>query len=687
MLELSTSDFLVGLLFFALVVGGAGFATYRVDRWAFVGLRPSARIPAQALVFTAVLLAVHLLPGIAEVMTRTVVAVLAVAVAIASTRLPVRGGGPDLGAALEGWRSESRASLAVAGVAAVVVGAYCISAIPIATTPATGLDALGFHIPGLGRWVQSDTIWNIEHIGAQIATGYYPQDGNLIQLTAVLPWESDFLYRLVNLPFMGFLFLAVYGIGRELQASRPTALAIGAAMLAMPTVAVPGLLAAIPDVILLAALATGLLFLLRESRTHRAVDLILAGVALGIAFGSKWYGVTTVGVVLVLWGIYVLATQRRDGLLRRCLPIAGLVLAFGGFWLLRNLVASGNPFYPARVSFGVGVFDAPPDPRGDEIASIADYAGDPSAWADYILPAFAEQLGLVGPLLGLAVLITAVFAGRDLFAGRTPRRDAAIGAILVAGAVLFAVVYAATPSTAPGFGGEPTGIGFNVRYLVPALLFAAAALAWLDRRLPRFAIWIQGATAIATLEALTRGETLSNGGLLVGVLILGGLYLWLLRGRPGVPTWLARAPAAALAALAALAVAVVIGFAEHRFSERSYGGYAAIDWVLENAPADQKVGMVGLWNVTVKTPVRALFGPRFENEVDYVGYIADGELRRWEAREPFVEDVEATGYDLLLIGRGLGEVALEVPEEVWARSAGYREVARDDNFTLYARAS
>ena len=88
-----------------------------------------------------------------------------------------------------------------------------------------------------------------------------------------------------------------------------------------------------------------------------------AGLGLGLAFGTKWYAVPAVAVVVVVWGRHGCwrdgppAAPRRDGR-----GLVGIVGCVGGFWLLRNLVESGNPFFPVKVSpFGVTLFDAPPD--------------------------------------------------------------------------------------------------------------------------------------------------------------------------------------------------------------------------------------------------------------------------------------------------------------------------------------
>ena len=84
-----------------------------------------------------------------------------------------------------------------------------------------------------------------------------------------------------------------------------------------------------------------------------------------IAFGTKWYGVSSVAVLVVVWIAARLLRAREAPTPARCataLLVGALALLGDAAWLARNLVESGNPVFPVKVApFGVTIFDAPPD--------------------------------------------------------------------------------------------------------------------------------------------------------------------------------------------------------------------------------------------------------------------------------------------------------------------------------------
>ena len=185
------------------------------------------------------------------------------------------------------------------GVLVFVVVAFLVAA---ARTAIEGDDYLTFTMPNLGRWIQSGSLWMSNQFTPLIQTGTYPNNGDLILLTGLLPWHNDALVRLVNLPLYALLGTGVYALARELGARRTASVLLAALVLSIQDVSLPALQDVKPDTFMLATVAIGMLFLVRHHRTRARSDLLLAGLGLGLAFGSRWYGISTVIVVLVVWG-------------------------------------------------------------------------------------------------------------------------------------------------------------------------------------------------------------------------------------------------------------------------------------------------------------------------------------------------------------------------------------------------
>jgi len=139
-----------------------------------------------------------------------------------------------------------------------------------------------------------------------VPTGQYPQNGDVLLLSVVLPWRDAAFVRLVNYPFLILLAVAVYAAARELGAPRTTSALVAMVVLAMPAIYVPVVDSVMTDAPLVACFAAGSLFLLRHWRTKANGDLILGAIGLGLAFGTKWYGVSAAAVAVTVWTVGML---------------------------------------------------------------------------------------------------------------------------------------------------------------------------------------------------------------------------------------------------------------------------------------------------------------------------------------------------------------------------------------------
>ena len=345
-----------------------------------------------------------------------------------------------------------------------------------------GVDSLTFHLPNVGRWIQSGTVWQLDQFLPWLAHANYPNNGDVVLLATILPWHNDFLVRAPIALCVAAHGVAVAALARELRAPAAACVLAGAAAISIPIVGLTSIPTAFPDALAWWTFATGALFLLRHARTDRRSDLVLAGVAFAIACGTKWYGFSSVFAAVALWLLIRLwAGRRRPAAWRAALRdgaiVGGLALLGVLPWLARNLALSENPFFPVKIApFGITIFDAPPDRILEQSGpSIADYIGDVPGMKQLAFE-FLEGLGPVAIVAGLALPVALVLA-------RCCPRVLATGAV----AVELLVLYVVTPSTALSLNGVPVLANANTRYAMPGLLLALGVVAWLAGRLGRLA--------------------------------------------------------------------------------------------------------------------------------------------------------------------------------------------------------
>jgi hypothetical protein len=423
--------------------------------------------------------------------------------------------------------------------------------------------------------------------------------------------------------------------------------------------------------------ACGVLFLLRHSRTGRRSDLVLAGVALGIASGTKWYGVSSVAVVCVIWIAVRLAAARRaaggaavartlgDGAL-----VGGLALLGSLPWLARNLILSGNPMFPLKVApLGLTIFDAPRDVIRDQVGfSIADYAGDLHVLRQ-LAGEVVEGLGGAPIVCALGVAVAVLVVARRRGGASEPRV-----LVLAAGAIALALLYMVTPATALGLKGDPSLAHANTRYAVPALLVAVPLVAWAAGRLPRApALALEAALAAGALLGAHQGyEVRGIRDIVLAAVGLAALaaaawVLWRLRERRVVLA------AAALAAL--LAGLAAANRMQDRINDGRYRNIdPGVDAMLSAAPSGKRIALASDWSVGGLSPIWPAFGTRIDNEVAFVGHFVRGFLTPYGTEADFQAALRRGHYDVLVVGRGFYPPQ-NTREQRWATDAGWRTIS------------
>jgi len=686
-------DYVAGLAFFIPTMAGAALAAWIVVRRQYAYLRGAELAVAYGLLTTLSVFAAHAVPLGFGVLSRGTVLATALLLAVGAWFMP-RGAREEQESPPDDTAPSRPSSIAIAALSIAAVTVYELARLrDVAVAPLTNIDVLNFHLPGVARWIQSGSLWQIDQLFPFFVTGNYPNTGDVLTLAVTLPWRDAAFARFVEVPFIALTAVAIYALSRRLGAPRATAAMVATAVPVMPAISDYSL-EGLPDVIMLFALAGGVVFLLRHAGTQRASDLVLAGLALGIAFGTKWYGVTSVAAVLVAWAAASL-WARRDPLLvvRRGGALVGLVLAVGGIWLLRNLIESGNPIFPQPVSaFGVTLFGGPHHTILDRVGyTVAGYLGDPSVLRHYIVPGLWRKVGLTGALFAVGLAAGMVVAIRCARRGQAQSSywPEVLGVASVA--VLIAMLYAITPGSAFGTAGQPIQAFTTVRWLAPAPMLAAAVTAALIGRAGRMRPVLELAVLIAVIDGIGRSAPVPHGSVALALLAtVVAAFAWLgyRRGR-GQLRRMGRRPLAMAAGVAAtLAVlAIAARVDQTRFESHDYSGFdPTLAWIDRQAPAGDRIGLAGIWSVDGISPVFPAFGPRMRNDVAYVGPWVEDLLREYRNRGAFEAAVREGDYDLLLIGRGQPPQP-RVREERWATATGYRRVAASARLALYRKAA
>ena len=697
---MSAGEYLTGLTFFCVVFGSAIAIAVLLLRL-FPALRGAERWVAFGLIATAALIAIHMVPGILGVLTRWTVAFTSLLALLGAWLLarnraprPTQAGEPEKDA----WersgpesKSESapqpRSGPILWALAAGAVAAYVLAALLEIRTelaePATTVDTTTFHLPEVASWIRAESFWGIHQFIPLQAHANYPHNGDVIHLATVLPWRNDAFARPIGWAYVALAAVAVYALCRRLGGGRAFATLAGVAFASIPALILSTTSGALTDPILIGLYGAGLVFLVRQATTGAWSDLVLAGLGLGLAFGTKWYGVSSVITTVALWGgMRLIAERGRRGLVgRQTAALTGIVAASGGFWLLRNWVGSDNPVFPVNVeALGVTLFDAPTDTVRERLGwSISDYIGDMDLLTGPIADALWSRWSLAGVLVLGAAAAAALLA---LPHWREAGRSATCFLICLVPVLL--VVYLITPYTALGFEGDPFGTEFNVRYSLPALIAAAGLLGWLTRRVPALTLPLGVAALLGVILGVREGFEPSRSEWAAMALVAGAAVLvYLAATRSGTQIRLAPRITLAIGAVVLLGAALVGYNRQRAFNDDRYRQDPVLAWIAEKAPEGHRVGLDGEWTVTAAAPVLPAFGPHFENAVEYVGSVGPGFLTPYDDQAAWREDVADEGFDLILVGRLKPERARRVVG--WSRGSGFRIVAGSPNFILLAK--
>lgn len=682
---MSLTDSITGSAYFLPTLGAAIAAGLLVVARRHPHISGLPRGLAIAVFATTALLFSHVVPAALGILSRPAALGTALLLLLAAWRLPAAA--PPEAAPRAAPPPSSRGSIAIAVLSVSAALVYELVRLRgVAALPPDFVDAVGFHLPGVVSWIHAGSLWRLDQFYPGFATAQYPNNGDFLTLAAVMPWHDLALVRFAMVPFYVLGALAAYALGIELggrRAACATFAAMGATVPYISSFAFDG----IPDVLTISMLAIGLLFLCRYVRAGVRSELLVGGLAVGLAFGAKWYGVTDAAVIVVVFVAWRLIARRHPGaVVRETVALGGMILAGGGIWLVRNLVESSNPIYPKAVSvLGITVFSGSHHDLIDRYGyTIAHYLGSPHVLGKYIIPSFASAFGLAGLAL-IAGLVAVIARGWPEWRRRSRElRAAPVPGFTAAVAVGVFLVYLITPGTAYGPANQPLGGPATLRWLMPAAVVGAAIAALGCRRLGRAGVLLELAGLAGVLDGIRRGERVSLLAAIavcVLVAIVAGGVLVLRRGSPLARIHSLRPPAITGAAIATgiFLVAAIFG-AQRSFHRYAYASHDPVfAWIYDHAPSGHRVAMSGIADQAGLGTVLPMAGPRLGNVVAYVGDRKAASLELPASASSFDAELRRGSYDLLEVGRyDAGHT------DLWVRALGWGLVASSKRVALYA---
>ncbi len=330
-------------------------------------------------------------------------------------------------------------------------------------------DSMWYHLVMPAEWVRTGSV-AISDTVPDLARAY-PGFRQAVIAWLSLPAGNEHLALLSVFEFP-LLVVAVYTLARSFGGTRPVAFA-GALAAATTPVALGATTTQGNDLLLAIVVVAAVVFCRRHFAQRGAGDGLLAGLALGAVMATKFSGpgyaaLIVAATAFVHWR--ALLAPRTLGLL----AVGPMLVAAP--WYLRNLLALGNPLWPAQVKVaGSVVFDGPID--------AAWFAERTLGWnlrpLLERLPQFVEAHGVAAPVVaGAPVLLLLAAVAR-----RLPWRTAAVGAVLP---LLLFATFLKHPFNQPSFDAQ-----YSHRYLLAwaSVGFAGAAAA-VSALLPARASWL-----------------------------------------------------------------------------------------------------------------------------------------------------------------------------------------------------
>ena len=354
------------------------------------------------------------------------------------------------------------------GAGALLVAEWVPRLIHVYRTGPLTIDTLWYHLPIAARFAQSGSTLGLNFVsgGGSLPT-FYPHTSELLHAVGIVFLGHDTLTPLLNAVWLAVALFSAWCIGRAFGVGALTFTAV-AVTLCGPQLVMYEAGQGINDLFGVAMTLATMSMLVHTWRGPSfPAGVVYAGLAMGLALSSKF---TVVGPTAALTIALIVLFPRGRRLRLGALWLGALVIT-GGFWFLRNLVATGSPVPPLEVSLGPIEL---PSVHVEGVSTIWSHVFEGTSWTRDFLPGFRYAMGPVW-----WAVLAIVFGG--LVVGILRRGvDQRIRLMAIVGFASF-VIFLFSPQ-ALGFFGTAGFFKYDVRYMVITFVLGATVVATLLSR-------------------------------------------------------------------------------------------------------------------------------------------------------------------------------------------------------------
>ncbi len=326
-----------------------------------------------------------------------------------------------------------------------VAALHAFLAIDALLRPPTSYDGLFYHLPLIVHWLKAGRLSMMPEVF------HFCGPGNGEVWTMFAAAGSERLAELAMIPIGLLLAVVVVGLARELGAGPRGALACVLMAWASPMVALQ-MYGSYVDLFGATFLLGAIYWILRIARTKSDLPAAsgLAGLSLGIAFGTKLTLVPWVGAVALMFVLaaYSASSDPAGGRIRRLAaivwPFAASLPACSFFWYFRNAWETGWFLYPVKIRL-LGMEYGAGKVAGDICTDLASrgWIALTYPWIEWKKSGYPYSLdnGL-GPIFAACAVTGLIYLASAALFGTRRRRwpRALVLAFTAVGAVLFVKV-------------------------------------------------------------------------------------------------------------------------------------------------------------------------------------------------------------------------------------------------------